>query len=511
MTTHLITSDFYTCDQLWEITRDRPRLELSDEVRGRIADGSALVARLVADDRHVYGVNSGFGSLCEERVAADQIEQLQVNHVLSHACGVGDIVAEDICRLMLLVKLLTFRSGRTGVSPHIVDKLVEMWNTDLIPAVPAKGTVGASGDLAPLAHAALALIGEGLVYRSGVLTPVPDLVAAGRFSPCALGPKDGLALTNGVQYITAIGLRALHDARELLGTADVIAALSLQAFSCARTFFDARYHNTSYHPERRVVANNLRHLTEGSNHYELSYSNVSKQDPYSFRCLPQVHAAARQAVDFAIRLVEQEANGASDNPLFFAEDDEVLMGGNLHGASVGLALDCAAIALTDLASISERRGYQLLSGQRGLPSFLVAEPGLQSGFMVTQYTAAALLSEMKVLSHPATVDTIPTCQLQEDHVSMGGTAANKLLTIIDNCQYVLAIELLLAAQACQMNDELTLSPHGAELLRTVRSSVAYLDRDRIMATDIDRCAAIVAAQRARWTAELAGFTAAPTP
>ncbi len=240
-----------------------------------------------------------------------------------------------------------------------------------------------------------------------------------------------------------------------------------------------------------------------------SNSNVSKQDPYSFRCLPQVHGAARQAVNFAIRLVEQEANGVSYNPLFFPEDHEVLMGGNLHGASVGLALDCAAIAMTDLSSISERRGYQLLSGQRGLPDFLAAQAGLNSGFMITQYTAAALLNEMKVLAHPATIDTIPTCQLQEDHVSMGGTAASKLLKIIDNCEYVLAIELLLAAQACQMNDELKLSAYGEELLRIVRSAIAYLDQDRILAPDIEKCAAIIAEQRSRWDKELRAFDDRP--
>lgn len=502
MTVHTITPDFMTCDQLWTIARERPQLDLSSEVRSRITEGSKLVDELLASGQHIYGVNSGFGALCEERIPDDQIEQLQVNHVLSHSCGVGDIVPEDICRLMLLVKLLTFRSGRTGVSLHVVEKLIAMWNASMIPAVPAKGTVGASGDLAPLAHAALPLLGRGLIYLSGELTSVPDLVSSGQFSTCRLGPKDGLALTNGVQYITATGLRALHDARELLSTADTIAALSLQAFSCAETFFDARYHSTTYHSERRLVASNLRHLTEGSNHHELPHCNVSKQDPYSFRCLPQVHGAVRQAVEFATRLVEQEANGVSDNPLFFAEDREVLLGGNLHGASVGLALDCAAIAMTDLASISERRGYQLLSGQRGLPSFLVARPGLNSGFMVVQYTAAALLNEMKVLATPASVDTIPTCQLQEDHVSMGGTAAHKLLKIIENCEYVLGIELLLAAQACQMNDELKLSPHGDELLRTVRADVDFLDQDRVLADDIDACAAVVARHRTRWDKEL---------
>jgi histidine ammonia-lyase len=509
MTAHTITSGFYTCDQLWTIARERPQLGLSGEVRDKIAEGSNLVDELVASGQHVYGVNSGFGALCEEKVSDSQVEQLQVNHIISHSCGVGEIVPEEICRLMLLVKLLTFRSGRTGVSPHIVDKLIGMWNSGIIPAVPAKGTVGASGDLAPLAHAALPLLGEGLVYLSGELTPVPDLVSSGRFSGCPIGPKDGLALTNGVQYITATALRALHDARELLGMADVIAALSVQGFSCARTFFDARYHSTSYHPERGVVAANMRHLTAGSNHYELPTCNVSRQDPYSFRCLPQVHGAARQVIDFAIRLVEQEANGVSDNPLFFAEDHEVLLGGNLHGASVGAALDCAAISMTDLASISERRGYQLLSGQRGLPSFLVAEPGLNSGFMVVQYTAAALLNEMKMLATPSTIDTIPTCQLQEDHVSMGGTAAHKLLKIVENCEYVLAIELLLAAQACQMNDELKISPYGDELIRLVRADVDFLARDRVLAPDIDACAVLIAGQRNRWSNELSEFAHSP--
>lgn len=505
MSTHTVTVDYYTGDQLWSIARARPKLKLCADVRERIAVGSRLVDDLVAEGQHVYGVTSGFGSLCEERVSAEDVVQLQVKHVLSHSCGVGETATEDVCRLMMLVKLLTFRSGRTGVSPHIVDKLVSMWNDDVIPAVPSRGTVGASGDLAPLAHAALPLLGQGFVYLSGELADVRNLVDAGRFTTCELGPKDGLALTNGVQYITAVGLRALHDARELTSTADAIAALSLQGFSCSRTFFDARYHSTTFHHERAVVAENLRYLTHGSNHYELRTCNVSKQDPYSFRCLPQVHAAARQVVDFAMRLVEQEANGVSDNPLFFAEDREVLFGGNLHGASVGMALDCAAIAMTDLASISERRGYQLLSGQRGLPSFLVANHGLNSGFMVAQYTAAALVNEMKVLSHPASIDTIPTCQLQEDHVSMGGTAALKLLRVIENCEQVLAIELLFAAQACQMNEELQLSKHGDELLQAVRDSVEYLEEDRVLAGDIAACTRVVSDQRRRWHAALSSF------
>jgi histidine ammonia-lyase len=261
--------------------------------------------------------------------------------------------------------------------------------------------------------------------------------------------------------------------------------MSIQAFSASQTFYQALYHETSLHEDRRVVAANLRKLLEGSNHFDLPSCNQSKQDPYSFRCIPQVHGAVRQAFNFAKTTIEKECNGVSDNPLFFPEQDQILFGGNLHGESTAMCLDFLAIAVSELANISERRTYQLLSGQRGLPSFLIKRPGLNSGFMIVQYTSAALVNENKVLSHPASVDTIPTCQLQEDHVSMGGTSAYKLTEIVDNCEYILAIELMTAAQAIELNQGLKLSPVAENLMRQFREHIAFLDKDRVMSDDME--------------------------
>lgn len=495
---HTITAGHYSVATLRKIARECPELRLDHAVREKIVSGSRFVDELAASDTHVYGVNTGFGALCETRVDSSEIEFLQRNHILSHACGIGPPVPEEISRLVVLIKLLTLRSGCTGVSVETVDALVNLWNLGLIPAIPRKGTVGASGDLAPLAHMALPLLGLGSVYRDGEVVPAGTALEQAGVAPIRLTPKDGLALTNGVQYINAIGASAVDQARALSTGADVVAALSVQAFSCASTFYDELYHSTSPNRHRHDVAANLRALLKGSNHDELSFANRSKQDPYSFRCLPQVHAAVRQAVRFAHGTIEEECNGVSDNPLFFADERRALMGGNLHGESTAIALDCLAIGMAELASISERRGYQLLSGQRGLPDFLTAQPGLHSGFMLAQYSAAALVNENKVLASPASVDTIPTCQLQEDHVSMGGTAALKVLQVLENVEHVLAIELMLAAQAAELNRELRLSPATAEVLASFREVVAPLEGDRVLSDDVAAAHRFVVAQAPAW-------------
>jgi histidine ammonia-lyase len=479
-TTHPISLQYYTLDDLREIVETDARLKLDAEVERKIGIGARFVWEKAAQDRYIYGVNTGFGSLCETRVSTENLEQLQYNHIVSHACGIGEIVPEVISRLTMIIKLLTFRTGHTGVSLDVVGRLLDLWNNNLIPAIPKKGTVGASGDLAPLAHMALPLLGMGKVHFQGRITEASQVLAAMGWETIRLQPKEGLALTNGVQFITAIAAHCLMRIDDLLKSADLIAALSVQAFSASNSFYGPLYHETSWHQERRTVAANLAKLLEGSNHHDLPTCNKSKQDPYSFRCIPQVHGAIRQTFHFAKKLVEQECNGVSDNPLFFPEHDEILFGGNLHGESVAFALDFLAIAVSELSSISERRTYQLLSGQRGLPSFLIMHPGLNSGFMIPQYTSAALVNENKVSSTPASVDTIPTCQLQEDHVSMGGTSANKLCVIVDNCEWVLAIELLTAAQAIQFNSGLKLSPVTEEIFKTFREKIPFVDEDRVM-------------------------------
>ena len=496
--THQVTLDYYKLNDLRIIVDTIPRLELHPDVIAKIVAGAQFVLEKAAEDRYIYGTNTGFGSLCETRVENEEMEMLQFNHVVSHAVGVGEIVPEKLSRLMLFVKLLTFRTGHTGISMAPVQRLIDMWNHDIVPAIPKKGTVGASGDLAPLAHMALPLLGLGKVYYKGEIVESAGVLEKMGWEPLRLKPKEGLALTNGVQYINSRGALALMRIEEMIKVADLFASMSSQAFSTSETFYQAPYHETTFHPERKTVAANFRKVLEGSNHYELPTCNKSKQDPYSFRCIPQVHGAIRQAVNFAIDIIEKECNGVSDNPLFFPESGQILFGGNLHGESTALALDFVAMATSEMAYISERRTYQLLSGMRGLPDFLVNQPGLNSGFMIVQYTAAALMNENKVLCTPASVDTIPTCQLQEDHVSMGGTSSYKLETIVDNAEYILGIELLTAVQAIDFNKPLELSPATQKLYDEFREQFTFMERDRVMSDDMERARVYCAENRAKW-------------
>lgn len=501
-TDHVLGSQFYRLDDLHGLATAKPRLAIDAEVAGRITRGAEFVARKAREDDYLYGVNTGFGSLCETRIDGEEMEALQLNHLLSHACGVGEPVPEPIARLTLLVKLLTLRSGNTGISLDPVQRLVDFWNAGLVPAIPKRGTVGASGDLAPLAHMALPLVGLGEVFDGGRLRPAGEVLAERGWAPLRLKPKEGLALTNGVQYINAIALHCLARLLDLVTAADVVAAVSIQGFSAARTFYDDLYHQTSFHLERRAVAANLRRLLEGSNHFALPTCNRSRQDPYSFRCLPQVHGAVRQLTGFARTTLENEVNGVSDNPLFFPEHDAVLFGGNLHGQSTAFQLDILAMASAELASISERRTYQLLSGRRGLPDFLVHGAGRNSGLMIAQYTSAALVNENKTLSHPASVDTIPTCQLQEDSVSMGGTSGYKLLQAVDNLEYVLGIELLTAVQATDLLEGLELSAATRPIAAAFRERVPFLEQDRILAGDLETARSFVVEHARAWRQEL---------
>ena len=498
---HALSLAFYSLQDLRALVEEMPRLTLAPEVAERIDAGARYVQKKAQEDRYIYGVNTGFGALCETRVTPAEVELLQYNHVVSHACGVGDIVSERVSRLVMLIKLLTFRTGHTGVSVETVRRLLDHWNHGVIPAIPKKGTVGASGDLAPLAHMAMPLLGLGKVHYRGQLLESKQVLEQLGWQPLRLKAKEGLALTNGVQYINALGANTLMLVEELIAASDVIAALSIQGFSASRTFYQALYHQTSFHEDRRIVSANLRRLLEGSNHAELPTCNKSMQDPYSFRCLPQVHAAIRQTFRHAKDTLEKEYNGVSDNPLFFPEQDTVLFGGALHGESTAFVLDFLAIATSELSNISERRTYQLLSGQRGLPNFLVKHPGVNSGLMIIQYTSAALLNENKVLCTPASVDTIPTCQLQEDHVSMGGTSAYKLETVAQNTEYILGIELLTAAQAIDFNQGLRLSPATEAIYQAFRQQVSFLEVDRPMDADINAAHRFVQSQRRAWTRE----------
>lgn len=499
---HAIGFQQYTLEEMIRLVRERPQLSLQPAVEARIRKGAEFVARKCAQDLHIYGVNSGFGALCETRIAPEEMERLQQNFLMSHAVGVGELISRELSLLTILVKLLTLRAGTPGVTLECAHRLIDFWNHDVVPAIPKKGTLGASGDLAPLAHMSLPLIGLGEVFFRGRLTPASEALRELGWKPLRLKPKEGLALTNGVQYINALGLHAVARIEEFVRSADVLAALSAQAFSTSETFYSELYQTTSLHPDRTTVARNLGRLMSGSNHFLLPTCNRSKQDPYSFRCIPQVHGAVRQVLRFAKEILERECNSVSDNPQFFADEDAILFGGALHGESTAIALDALAIGASELAQISERRTYQLLSGRRGLPDFLVSRPGLNSGLMVAQYTSAAMVNENKVLCTPASVDTIPSCQLQEDHVSMGGTCAYKLEQIADNSEYVYAIELMTAAQAIDLNPALKLSPLTRQIHEEYRCVVPFLSEDRVLKEDIDASRSHFLAQQSRWAARL---------
>lgn len=458
----------------------------------RVLASRRVVEAALGDGSTYYGINTGFGALARERIDAGQLAKLQRNLLLSHAVGVGPLVPKEISRLMLGLKIHALGLGYSGVSPETFERLLYYAEHDLVPAVPSRGSVGASGDLAPLAHLALPLLGLGAFWDEGGTGTIPahEVLEAHGLAPVALQPKDGLSLINGTQLMSAYGAYVLEKALHLVRVADVLAAMSLEALQGSIRPFDARIQAVRPHPGQAVVAANVRRLLEGSEILE-SHRNCGKvQDPYCLRCVPQVHGASRDALGHACRVVETEINAATDNPLVF-EDGDILSGGNFHGQPLALVLDFAAMALAELASISERRTYLLLEGHDGLPKLLMRETGINSGFMIPQYTAAALVSENKVLCHPASVDSIPTSLGQEDHVSMGSVGALKLLDVFRNVEHVLAIELLTAAQA--LDYRLPLRPgRGVEAAhRYTRAKVPHREADHVFARDVEACLDVI--------------------
>lgn len=440
----------------------------------------AVVDAALADGSTYYGINTGFGALARVRVSEAELEQLQTNLILSHAVGVGPLVPKEVTRLMLRLKVHALGLGFSGVSEATFERLLTFAQRDLVPAVPSRGSLGASGDLAPLAHLALPLLGRGYFWdEAGEATrPAAEVLAEHGLKPVHLGAKDGLALINGTQLMSAYGAFVLERAQRLLRAADLLAAMSVEALQGSIKPFDPRIQAVRPHPGQRVVAENVRRLLVESEILE-SHRNCGKvQDPYSLRCVPQVHGASRDALAYAARVVETEINSVTDNPLVFEEGEpQVISGGNFHGQPLALALDTAAMALAELANISERRTYLLVEGHDGLPPFLMKESGLNSGFMIPQYTAAALVSENKVLCHPASVDSIPSSRGQEDHVSMGSISALKLYDVLANVEHVLAIELLTAAQALDFRHPLR-PGRGVEVAhQLLRERVAHRERD----------------------------------
>ncbi len=471
--------------QVVDVARRGREVRLDEAARRRVEKARQFIEEIVANGRTVYGVTTGFGKLANVRIAPADVQQLQRNLIRSHAVGVGEPFATDVVRAMLLLRAQSLSHGNSGVRPELVDLLVSMLNHGVHPVVPSQGSVGASGDLAPLAHMALALIGEGHAEYHGAVLPSADALAAAGLAPLVLEAKEGLALINGTQAMTAVGALVLHDATRLVAAADIAAAMSLEALKGSRMPFDPRVASLREHPGQAESAANVFAISDQSP-IHASHADCDKvQDAYSLRCVPQVHGASRDALRHAVQTVTREINAVTDNPLLFPGDDTVISAGNFHGQPVALVMDYAKIAIAELANISERRVEHMLDpAVSGLPAFLATQGGLNSGLMISQYTAASLVSENKVLAHPASVDSIPTSANQEDHVSMGTISARQCAMILENVRWVIAIEVLNATQALDFHRPLEPGPGVAAAAKLVRSVVPPLDADRIMTGDI---------------------------
>lgn len=473
--------DFETIER---ILRERIPLKLSEDAKQRIREGRRyLDLKLKEHKEPIYGINTGFGSLYNKSINEKDLGALQVNLMKSHACGTGDEVHPDIVRLMLLLKIQGLSYGNSGVQLQTVERLIDFFNKDILPVVYQQGSLGASGDLAPLAHLCLPLIGEGEVDYQGKRLPASKVLQSLKWKPIALQSKEGLALLNGTQFMSAHGVYAVLQAMHLASMADIIAAVSLEGFDGRIDPFDKSLHRIRPHQGQVDVAENFRSMLKGSQLIKRAKEHV--QDPYSFRCIPQVHGASRDAIQYAANVLHVEINAVTDNPTIFPEEDKILSGGNFHGQPLALALDFLAMALAELGSISERRTYLLISGQRSLPPFLVANPGLHSGFMIPQYSAASIVSQNKQLCTPASVDSIVSSNGQEDHVSMGANAATKVVRVASNLQTILAIELFTAAQALEFRRPQKSSPVIENFVTSFRKRVSFVDEDRVLYRDIE--------------------------
>lgn len=480
---HLISSTHLDFNKLNEIISSGAKLQLSDEAKNKITIcRNYLDEKLKDNSASYYGINTGFGALHDKSISGNDLEQLQVNLVRSHACGTGAEVPQHIVKLMLFLKIQGLSYGNSGVQLETVQRLIDFYNHDVLPAVYEQGSLGASGDLAPLAHLCLPLIGEGEVNFNGKKLHGAEILKNFNWQPIRLKSKEGLALLNGTQFMSAYGTWCVMRAMKLSQAADEISALSLDAFDGRLEPFHHLIQEIRPHKGQIDTALRIRELLKGSE--IASRKKVHVQDPYSFRCIPQVHGASKDTIDYAASVFFNEINSVTDNPTIFPDQDLIISAGNFHGQPLALAMDFLAIALSELGNISERRTYQLISGQRGLPPFLVANPGLNSGMMIPQYTAASLVSQNKQLCTPASVDSIVSSNGQEDHVSMGANSATKLFRVVLNLENILAIELLNAAQALEFRRPLKSSPDVENLFSAFRKNVSFLDNDRLLYNDM---------------------------
>lgn len=480
---HKISAAHLTIEEVGAILENHATLELSDDARQRIVRCRKYLDKKIAEsDVPIYGVTTGFGSLCNVSVDKDRLAQLQVNLIMSHACGVGSRVPNDIVKIMLFLKAQSLSYGYSGCQVETVERLIDFFNKDVYPVVYTQGSLGASGDLVPLAHLCLPLLGKGEVEYKGERMSGKALLQKMNWEPIQLASKEGLALLNGTQNMNAYAVWAVLQSERLCDWADKIGVMSLEAYDGRIEPFTHAVHAVRPHKGQIDTAAHIRELLEGSE--LIKQPKVNVQDPYSFRCMPQVHGASKDTLAYVRSVIEIELNAATDNPTVCPDDDLVISAGNFHGEPIAQPMDFLAIALCELSNISERRIYKLISGTRNLPSFLVAKPGLNSGFMIPQYAAASIVSQSKMYSTPASVDSIPSSQGQEDHVSMGANAATKLYQVVLNTERVLAIELFNAAQALEFRRPLKSSPAIEAIYAAYRKVVPFIENDEFMSPHI---------------------------
>lgn len=483
MSIYYIDNQWISLNDFENIIASNCRVELSESAKEAIIKcRSYLDEKIASSDQLIYGINTGFGSLCNTAISASDLGKLQRNLVISHACGMGAEIPCEIIKRILLLKAIGLAHGNSGVDVLTVERLLFFYNNDILPLVFELGSLGASGDLAPLAHISLGLIGEGEVYYKGVKMPAKELHHQLGISPLVLQPKEGLALLNGTQFMSAYASYAVFHCSKMWLKFNTIAALSLDAFDGRKEPFQSNVNEIRNQVGQIEAAAHFRLLMEGSELLNRTKTHV--QDPYSFRCIPQVHGASKDVFDHCAKIVEREINAVTDNPTIFPDDDDVVSAGNFHGQPLALSLDFLAIALAELGSISERRTYKLIGGSRGLPAFLTGNPGLNSGLMIVHYACASIVSQNKQLCTPASVDSIDSSNGQEDHVSMGANAATKLFRIIDNCYSIMGIELLNSVQAIEFRRPLVSSPVLEQLVSDFRDHVDRLEEDRALFTDM---------------------------
>ena len=478
MSTYKVGEKMITISVISDIIADNIKLELGAKSKQKIQDcRDYLDNKIEQSDAPIYGINTGFGSLCDHKVSKEDLGKLQRNLVLSHSCGTGDKVPSDVVKIMLLLKVQSLSYGHSGVHLKTVERLIEMFNKNILPIVFQQGSLGASGDLAPLAHLSLPLLGYGKVVVNGKEVDTSSIMKENNWEVIELQSKEGLALLNGTQFMGAYGVWSLMKAQKLSYMADMVGAISLEAFDGRNECFDELIHMVRPHKGQLKTAENIRDFLKGSEIQKREKEHI--QDPYSFRCMPQVHGASKGVISHVKEVFTTEINSVTDNPTVFIGEDKVISGGNFHGQPLAMAMDYLAIGLSELGSISERRTYQLISGLRGLPAFLVAEPGLNSGMMIPQYTAASIASQNKQLCTPASIDSIVSSNGQEDHVSMGANGATKLFKVVENLEKVLAIELMTASQALSFRS-LKSSTFLNEMLHQFRESVPVQENDSVM-------------------------------